>query len=179
MPPAGNLLYNEPVLFQVKKITAAMLTEGEVASQATEQMEEEFLKDWNPWRVFHPGIREELENRFSYVYPYEYRKDIPVKITVSELKKRSYKEEEYETPEANFLEEELVPVVPGFIEDKAAEEKTEYTGAARGTAYHRVLECLDYRETDSREMLEQQIKNLVDSGKMSQGRRLTVSELQI
>lgn len=167
VPPAGNLLYNEPVLFQVKKITAAMLTEGEVVSQATEQMEEELLKDWNPWQVFHPGIREELENRFSYVYPYACRKDIPVKITVSELKKRSYKEEEYETPEANFLEEELVPVVPGFIEDKEAEEKTEYTGAARGTAYHRVLECLDYRKTDSREMLEQQIKNLVDSGKMS------------
>lgn len=181
VPPAGNPLYNEPVFFQVKKITAAMLAEGEVVSQATEQMEEELLKDWNPWQVFHPGIREELENRFSYVYPYEYRKDIPVKITVSELKKRSYKEEEYETPEAEFLEEELVPVVPRFIEEKAVEEKTEYTGAARGTAYHRVMECLDYRKTDSREMLEQQIKNLVESGKMTRQEAdcVRVSDLEV
>lgn len=74
------------------------------------------------------GIREELDKRFGFVYPYEYRRDIPVKVTVSDLKKKSYHEDE-EIEEAVYFEPDLVPLVPRFIEEKTEAEE-EFTGAA-------------------------------------------------
>lgn len=39
----------------------------------------------------------------------------------------------------------IVPLVPRFIEEKKETEEA-FTGSARGTAYHRVMECLEYNK---------------------------------
>ena len=49
-----------------------------------------------------------------------------------------------------------------------AEKQEEYKGAARGTAYHRVMECLDYAAADSEEQLQAQLKRLLESQKMTE-----------
>ena len=46
------------------------------------------LDNWDCEKIVDPEIRAELEKRFGFVYPYEYRKDIPVKVSVSDLKRR-------------------------------------------------------------------------------------------
>ena len=165
-PTKENPLYEDPVQFQVKRITAQMLTEAEVVDQATGQMEENLLEDWDSEKVMAPGIREELDKRFGFVYPYEYRRDIPVKVTVSDLKKKSYHEDE-EIEEAVYFEPDIVPLVPRFIEEKTEAEE-EFTGAARGTAYHRVMECLEYGKTDTSQNLKEQIEELVQNQKLSE-----------
>ena len=165
-PTKENPLYEDPAQFQVKRITAQMLTEAEVVDQATGQMEENLLEDWDSEKVMDPGIREELDKRFGFVYPYEYRRDIPVKVTVSDLKKKSYHEDE-EIEEAVYFEPDLVPLVPRFIEEKTEAEE-EFTGAARGTAYHRVMECLEYGKTDTSQNLKEQIEELVQNQKLSE-----------
>ena len=43
-----------------------------------------------------------------------------------------------------FEEPEMVPYVPGFIE-----EKGEVTGTVRGNAYHRVMELLDFSKAEN------------------------------
>ena len=165
-PTKENSLYEDPAQFQVKRITAQMLTEAEVVDQATGQMEENLLEDWDSEKVMDPGIREELDKRFGFVYPYEYRRDIPVKVTVSDLKKKSYHEDE-EIEEAVYFEPDIVPLVPRFIEEKTEAEE-EFTGAARGTAYHRVMECLEYGKTDTSQNLKEQIEELVQNQKLSE-----------
>lgn len=165
-PTKENPLYEDPAQFQVKRITAQMLTEAEVVDQATGQMEENLLEDWDCEKVMDSGIREELDKRFGFVYPYEYRRDIPVKVTVSDLKKKSYHEDE-EIEEAVYFEPDLVPLVPRFIEEKTEAEE-EFTGAARGTAYHRVMECLEYGKTDTSQNLKEQIEELVQNQKLSE-----------
>ena len=165
-PTKENPLYEDPAQFQVKRITAQMLTEAEVVDQATGQMEENLLEDWDSEKVMDPGIREELDKRFGFVYPYEYRRDIPVKVTVSDLKKKSYHEDE-EIEEAVYFEPDIVPLVPRFIEEKTEAEE-EFTGAARGTAYHRVMECLEYSKTDTSQNLKEQIEELVQNQKLSE-----------
>ena len=165
-PTKENPLYEDPAQFQVKRITAQMLTEAEVVDQATGQMEENLLEDWDSEKVMDPGIREELDKRFGFVYPYEYRRDIPVKVTVSDLKKKSYHEDE-EIEEAVYFEPDIVPLVPKFIEEKTEAEE-EFTGAARGTAYHRVMECLEYGKTDTSQNLKEQIEELVQNQKLSE-----------
>ena len=165
-PTKENPLYEDPAQFQVKRITAQMLTEAEVVDQATGQMEENLLEDWDSEKVMDPGIREELDKRFGFVYPYEYRRDIPVKVTVSDLKKKSYHEDE-EIEEAVYFEPDIVPLVPRFIEEKTEAEE-EFAGAARGTAYHRVMECLEYGKTDTSQNLKEQIEELVQNQKLSE-----------
>ena len=161
-----NPFYGDPAQFQIKRINAQMLAETEVVEQAAGQMEKELLDEWDCEKVFDPGIREELDKRFGFVYPYEYRKDIPVKVTVSDLKKKSY-HEETELEEAVYFEPDVVPLIPRFIEEKKEAEE-EFTGAARGTAYHRVMECLDYCKTDTPEELREQINALVQNQKLSE-----------
>jgi ATP-dependent helicase/nuclease subunit A len=87
-----------------------------------------------------------------------------VKVSVSELKKRSY-HDEYEKEEVQFAEPDVVPLIPEFVEKK---EKIQYTGASRGTAYHRIMECLDYSRTESDEELRLQIQELLEQQKLSE-----------
>ena len=177
LPECDNPFYEDSSEFQVKRITARMLTEAEVVEQVSGQIEDDILENWDSGRTVDSGIREELKKRFEYVYPYEYRKDIPVKVSVSELKKRSY-HEEADIEEAAFFEPDIVPLIPRFIEEQKAEE--EFTGSARGTAYHRVMECLEYDKTDSDRQLEEQITALIRNKKLSEseGNCIRISDLR-
>ncbi len=165
MPPSGNSLYHDQAEFEVKRITARMLADAEVAEQAFDQMEDSVLEFWDCEKVIDQQIRQELEKRFGFVYPYESRRDIPVKVSVSDLKKRSY-HEETDFEEAVYFEPDIVPLIPRFVEEKK-EEGDGFTGSARGTAYHRVMECVEYNKTDSAEQLEEQLNSLVQNKKMS------------
>lgn len=158
-----NTSYDTAAEFQIKKITAGDLLKDEVEQQAETEMRKEILENWDSSFVYNPSIREELEKRFSFVYPYEFLKEIPVKVSVSELKKREH-HDFYEKEENVAKEQETVPVVPKFIE-----EKETYQGAARGTAYHRIMECLDYTQADSQEKLEKQIHSLLEQKKIKEG----------
>ena len=165
LPPSGNPLYHDQAEFEVKRITARMLADAEVAEQAFDQMEDSVLEFWDCEKVIDQQIRQELEKRFGFVYPYESRRDIPVKVSVSDLKKRSY-HEETDFEEAVYFEPDIVPLIPRFVEEKK-EEAGEFTGSARGTAYHRVMECIEYNKTDSAEQLKEQLHSLVQNKKMS------------
>ena len=160
----ANPLYKDPAEFKVTRVTARELTESEVMEQAEREMKKETLENWNPGRVFDSEIREEIQRRFSFVYPYQYLEDLPVKVSVSELKKRSYhSEQDLEETVDYETEEEIQPLVPRFIEEKKEEG---YTGALRGTAYHRVMECLDYQKTENRDEIRRQLREWVDARKM-------------
>ena len=161
-------IYDDISEFVIKKITVRQMTEKAVLIQAGNQMQEEYLKNWDENKVYDEAVKEEIEKRFSFVYPYKYLEDIPVKVSVSDLKKRSWHDEseleENISVSAEEQEEEQEAPVPAFM----AEKQEEYKGAARGTAYHRVMECLDYAEADTEEQLRAQLKRLLESQKMTE-----------
>nr|WP_295308775.1 helicase-exonuclease AddAB subunit AddA [uncultured Blautia sp.] len=179
LPSLENPLYDDPSEFEVKRVTAQMLAQTEVVDQATGQMEEDLFDQWDCEKVTDPGIREELERRFGFVYPYEYRKDIPVKVSVSDLKKKSY-HEDTDIEEAVYFEPDIVPLIPRFMEEKRESEE-EFTGSARGTAYHRVMECLEYNKTDSAKQIREQVTALVENKKLSEAEAdcVRISDVQI
>lgn len=161
-------IYDDISEFVIKKITVRQMTEKAVLIQAGNQMQEEYLKNWDENKVYDEAVKEEIEKRFSFVYPYKYLEDIPVKVSVSDLKKRSWHDEseleENISVSAEEQDEEQEAPVPAFM----AEKQEEYKGAARGTAYHRVMECLDYAEADTEEQLRAQLKRLLESQKMTE-----------
>ncbi len=149
-----------PISIQV--VTPMELLASQVEKQVQQQIDREVLKRWDTSIVYEKNIRSQLERRFSFQYPYEYLKNIPVKVSVSELKRQSLPQEEdslklYEEPEVEEL-------VPAFMKDS----QEEYVGAARGTAYHRMLECLDLTRASSLGEIRGQIEELVASGKMDE-----------
>ena len=161
-------IYDDVSDFVIKKVTVRQMTEKAVILQAGNQMQEEYLKNWDADQVYDKEIREEIEKRFSFVYPYKYLEDIPVKVSVSDLKKRSWHdeselEENISVSAEEQVEEQEAPV-PAFMTEK----QEEYKGAARGTAYHRLMECLDYAEVESEEQIEVQLKRLLESQKMTE-----------
>lgn len=159
-----NPLYEGDCDFVIRKITAKDLVKEEVEFQAETEIRREILENWDISVEHNKEIREELEKRFSFIYPYEFLREIPEKVSVSELKKRAH-HDFYEKEEniTETLEEEELPVVPEFIE-----KQEEYTGASRGTAYHRVMECLDYSRTSSIEEIREQIKELLQQKKLKE-----------
>ena len=102
------------------------------------------LKNADPKQSYDEKMRAILDERFSFVYPYGGRDNVPAKVSVSELKKAHMEEEEAEFA---FPEAEPVSVVPAFmrrLSGAAGEEEKTAGGAERGTAFHRVMELLDY-----------------------------------
>lgn len=97
---------------------------------------------------------EQFKNQFSYVYPYEKDKTQKSKYSVSELKHASMVEKydrlegAVEVPE--FLLEERESYIPEFArsssETSAKNTAGVSQGALRGTAMHRVMECLDFEK---------------------------------
>lgn len=120
--------------------------------------------------------------------PYPYATDgfRKMKITVSELKKMqhdvdmdqraSYPEQLKEaldkaeqTDKAEQIDKEYE--IPEFIQGK----KKVLAGNERGTAYHRVMECLDYLKVDTAEMIREQMLNMVNTQKMTQSQADSVN----
>lgn len=60
--------------------------------------------------------------------------------------------------------QEEEPPAPVFIADR----QEEYKGAARGTAYHRFMECLDYSQTETDMQLQEQLLKLQDQKKIKE-----------
>ena len=119
------------------------------------------LGSTNGRKVYDSAAREIIEERFSYVYPYEGRGAVPAKVSVSELKHGQFTDEE---AEEQFPEPEIVPYIPEFMRKISHEDEksmpnvdsemsassedfsvsVDSTAVMRGTAYHRVMELLDY-----------------------------------
>ena len=167
---------NENADFLVHKVTMEELVQGEILGQTDVQIREEFFRKWDSEKVYDENVRKILEEKFCFVYPYAYLENLPVKVSVSELKKRKYADDE-EKEAALYPEPEVDEIIPAFIASRieemsetrlaAGEESGPKRGAARGTAYHRVMECLDYTRVDRIQDIDSQIRRLVEQNKMA------------
>lgn len=82
----------------------------------------------------------QLEQRFSFIYPNRQLEKLFTKTTVSELKIAAMADKDEAAFHA-FEEKEVVPYIPEF-----RREKERVSGAVRGSAFHRVMELLDFEE---------------------------------
>ena len=144
---------------QMKYVSMEDIVASEIEEEFTDQIEKAVLKNWNTEVTYEAAVKVQMEEQFSYQYPYAGSRSQKLKYTVSELKKMIHEEE---TGEIVFKEEEVVPLLPKFLQ-----EEEELTGANRGSAYHRLLELLDFRTRYDSEILEKDIINYIEAGKLS------------
>ena len=131
----------------------------ERAQEEADALTRNVLENWDMNQVHDEGYREELKKQLDFVYQFEEEQRFQMKFTVSELKKRTYLEEE--AGGVLYQEEEAAPLVPRFLGEEAA------TGAVRGTAYHKFLELLDFEKEYTKESLKALLRTLQEEGRIS------------
>ncbi len=108
------------------------------------------------------------------VYPHPIDNAKKAKVTVSELKHMQM-EADFEVSE--FIAEgvcvcqQTPKIIPRFLSN--SEEKL--VGNERGTAYHRIMECLDYSMCLSAECIKSQIDNMIATEKINRAQADAVS----
>ena len=132
-------------------------TEELVKEKIVQELEKQY--DYEALRAQREPLSEVLQERFSYEYPYRKELAVAGKVSVSELKKAAMEEDVREL----FEEPEIVPYIPAFLR-----EERKNTGAERGTAYHRVLECIDLSGVRHSDQVKERIEMLVAEGKLSE-----------
>ncbi len=116
-------------------------------------------------------------------YKYEEDTKRKAKVTVSELKKMFHDI----TEEDNEVIEEVDDSIKDIVNVVSVEDivpefilgKQKVSGSDRGTAYHRVMECLDYNYAGSIDSIKEYLQILLDEGKISQTQLDAVNPLDI
>ena len=138
-----------PILPKTGIAVKTLRTEDLAAEEIREQLRmgdrREELQRVADGEVLLPGDPEEnerklmrLRERFAYQYPYAGLQKLYTKTTVSELKIAAMAEKD-EAAFHTFEEKEVVPYIPAF-----RREQEKVSGAVRGSAFHRVMELLDF-----------------------------------
>lgn len=151
-----------------------------INTEATELMEalvrKQELESWDN-SIVRDSEMEELMRRYEeYAYPYQQEAEVPVKISVSELKRRAMMQAEAltEKPEDANQQIELMDHIdiprPSF-----RREQTGITSAERGTLYHLVMERLPYQELIPGYDMDALLNSLVRDGYMTTEEKDTLS----
>lgn len=172
-----NPLYKKETHFELIEMTAQDLITEETERQRQYLMSEEQLLQLSPDAVFDEETMQELDRQLSFHYFAEDEEEIPSKVSVSELKKLTQYDAQ-EDGQMLYEESAPVPLIPEFLQ-----KEQEVTGAARGTIYHKLMECLDFKcflgIFDPAPLLEAEIRRLLAGGHLSEEEALLIERKKI
>jgi len=171
LPAMMRVSEEDPI--QVKYLTEKDIIKGDIARDIIGKLKKDALLQWDVDRVYNEEAKHQIETQFSYEYPYKQSQVMKQKFSVSELKMLAYEEASEENGEVLY-EEEVVPLLPKFLT-----EEEELTGALRGTAYHRLLELLDFTKEYNYESLKEVIRGFCENRKMDEemGRCIRINDI--
>ena len=145
---------NRDELFGMELLLPEEVITEEKTEQKNRTIQYKQLKNWDIAHTYDEEMRRAIEAQLTYQYPYAYDAVFPVKVSVSELKRREMlraqavaEDEEIKfedvckslAPKQTKEAETDIPR-PSFMREKA-----EISGAARGTLYHMAMEHFPYQ----------------------------------
>ncbi|MDI9242800.1 helicase-exonuclease AddAB subunit AddA [Fusibacillus kribbianus] len=164
-PPVLHSLYGEPVPIVIRMETVEALVHHETIKQASDQYLKENLL-WRKGKAEGNDLAKGFRRELAYRYPFEAAVSAPRVFSVSQLKEEAaselFEKLEFEEPS----EEKNLP---GFLKDTEP-----LSGAARGTAYHRLLELLPFTAGPEEEELKKAVRDLEGQGILPAGTEETV-----
>jgi len=168
---------------QVEFIMPKEVLDGEILRKKEEFDLSDYRSRVDFTQCFDLSVREEIEKRFSYCYPYQKEASLHAKTSVSELKKRS--QEEIGAEDADSLIPVEEPILPKFIYGNTKEKIEGIGGSTRGTAYHAFLENICFSELGNEKgkslyrWIEEKKKQLVEEKKLSKEEEKMISNRRI
>ena len=187
--PVSHPLHEEnaPFLITVKSPVEFVLSE---AKERSEQLikEQELIAGMES-ASSDERIKKEIQEQFLWEYPWQKEAEVPAKVTVSEVKRMQFEDEESASFMDQLLGEELLaeenleieelpevePYIPAFMQ----EEGEVLVGVDRGNAYHKVLQWLDFTDTDTKTAVKNQLAKLREEQKIDESVYVTVKSEKI
>ena len=164
LPAVLSMPENVPVKWEVRTFEDVVQSETE----REEMQKETIFSDQSD-----VGFQKQISNQFSYRYPFEEEAHMKLKYTVSELKKSAaLSGSELETGE--ILVQEEKKILPAFLR-----EEEPLTGASRGSAYHKVLELIDFSKTYDDPALEEALESFERQGYLSREMKACIRRTDI
>ncbi len=152
-------------LFDVKEIAVEALVGETVARKLQKHISREALLSLPLDQVYDEELVAELEHHLTYEYEHLADVGLHTKATVSELKRAGQPVEEFSEEEQPV---DLFAQWKSTGQQEQPEKQVMERAARRGTAYHRVLELLDFTTAVSLKDVQNQIQEMVTSGKISE-----------
>ena len=175
--------------FLCKKVSGAEVSDGQAEDRmdCTERLRMlEVLAESEAEDDVSKEIRELLRQQEEFFYAYGNETKLPVKVTVSELKRLHLEEMEEagaDTQVQTKVEcEESLPETETAREDSYPEflqEKKELSGSDRGTLYHYVMEQLPMEKELTKEDIAAFLSGMVSEGKLTGEEREAVFDWKI
>jgi len=153
-----------PDLFQLQTWAGEEIVKRAAMGVLQESLERESLYNFDTSVVYHETMHEYLKQ--MELTEEEEVEELPVKVSVSDLKVQSM--EEMEMQDFTVLtheEEETEMPVPVFVKGKR-EENAARQGAAYGTIWHQVMAYIDFAKTESEDEIKEAVTDLVKSGRL-------------
>ncbi len=152
---------------RVITLTPNELLEDEYDKQTNLRNKQEELDPKNFIERTEEEVDKELEGnlleKLSFRYPYEKEAMLPIKTTVSELKKLSQQVDEDLTetlPKIKEVSQMVIePTIPKFLS-----EPKELRGTERGNLFHKILELIDFSKSNTKDELIEFATLLVNRG---------------
>ena len=172
-------------LFRLEVICADAQIAGEMEQLEHILLRREALKHQDITKECDAELAEQLRCQREYQYPYANEQKFPVKISVTELKRRAMEQQKMAV-RAEVPEDEVTETVPGTadrqtgIEDEAVydipqpkfRQTEESIGAAeRGTLYHFVMEHLPYEQMGDHFTAEMMLAQMQKAGLLREEER--------
>lgn len=145
---------------EIRVVTGKDILQENAAEQRADILSLDVLRHWDPNGSYAPELRRQLDVQMDYSYSFEDEGKMKMKFTVSELKKRTALSEE--AGEEMYAEPEVIPFIPEFLKDEEV-----LTGAPRGSAYHKLLELLDFTRAYGKAELMTAVEEFREEGKLS------------
>ena len=156
LPEAGR----ESCPIDVRVVTGEDTAFAGAVEGVADETAADVLRHWDSTKVYVPELRQQLKEQLGYRYAHAGEEIMKLKFTVSELKKRSVLSEE--AGEEMYQEPEAVPLIPQFLQEEEI-----LTGAPRGSAYHKLLELLDFSLSYDEKSLGAAVEMFRENGKLT------------
>ena len=163
-------------LFRLEVICADAQIAGEMEQLEHILLRREALKHQDITKEYDAELAEQLRCQREYQYPYANEQKLPVKISVTELKRRAMEQQKM-VVRAEVPEDEVTETVPGTadrhdIPQPKFRQTEESIGAAeRGTLYHFVMEHLPYEQMGDHFTAEMMLAQMQKAGLLREEER--------
>ncbi|MCI9080272.1 MAG: hypothetical protein HFH68_15410 [Lachnospiraceae bacterium] len=145
--------------------------QGDIITEEQQELEKSInnynlLRNWNTEIVYNENLHKEIERQLNYKYPYYSGQKLPVKISVTEIKRiAEQKAEVIAGDEDNIVTEHNYDVIP---KARFMKDASKISNAEKGTLYHLVMEHLPYSKLNDGFDFKGFITEMADSGYMTE-----------
>ena len=151
--------------------------QGDIITEEKQELERSIsnynlLKNWDTKNIYDQDMYEDIKEQIDYKYPYLSEQKLPVKISVTEIKRiAAQKAEIIAGDEDNIITATDYDVAPKarFMKDTVKISNTE-----KGTLYHLVMEHLPYNKLNDGFDFKEFIAGMCDSGYMTEEEALII-----